>query len=233
MAGRRANKKRTKTTRLNCVIEVPEAGAISKDQFATSYLKGGASVRTMKRPKMSKTSIVRGKRFEAEMARRLSLWWSGGTDEFVFSSRSRSGGMGRDKRGGTGHAGDLFADKPAGAPFTELFVCECKYHETLGTENHLVQLATGSVSKLIESFLKQVQADAGIYGRQYILFLRWNRQQPVLLTNSVTLGVGTQGARLALPGLPWHWLSSVCALEQLSPALFLPQQRRFQQPERI
>lgn len=64
--------------------------------------------------------------FEREIAREISLWWTGGEDAYVFTRRGGSGGRKADKIGATGYGGDLHADKETGFPLVNLFSFEFK-----------------------------------------------------------------------------------------------------------
>lgn len=72
----------------------------------------------------------KGRRFELDLCRRLSLWWTDGESDDVFYHTHSSGARGtaRSKRGRkTNNAhGDIMWTDPVGKPLLDLIVWECK-----------------------------------------------------------------------------------------------------------
>lgn len=79
---------------------------------------------------MAKGGSGKGSPFERDVCRALSLWWSGGRDDFIFW-RSNSSGAHATQRAKKqldtfGHSGDICAVNPAGQPLIDLIAFECK-----------------------------------------------------------------------------------------------------------
>lgn len=74
--------------------------------------------------------MAKGGSFEREIAKKLSLWWSGGKSDDVFWRTSNSGGRAttRRKKGQKSYAGhgDLSYTHPDGKPFIDYFALELK-----------------------------------------------------------------------------------------------------------
>ncbi len=72
----------------------------------------------------------KGSKFEREICKQLSLWWTDGEREDVFWRTASSGGRAvqRSKKGkGTaGGSGDICAIDPIGKPLTDVFTMELK-----------------------------------------------------------------------------------------------------------
>lgn len=123
----------------------------------------------------------KGANFEREFAKKLSLWWSENADAHIFARRSASGGAGRDIKGQSGHAGDIFADKPEGQHLTDQIVFELKAYQDLSKP--FWRFFAGEES-VIDKFLEQTKKAAEPYNRPWALVMKSNRLPILVITNS-------------------------------------------------
>jgi hypothetical protein len=90
------------------------------------------AVKAEKVKKQNKSASGKGKgsSFEREVAKKLSLWWSGGTrDDIFYRSHSSGARFTSRKKGGKDTAyqsGDITCSDPLGKPFIDFFSIECK-----------------------------------------------------------------------------------------------------------
>lgn len=101
----------------------------------------------------------KGSRFEREISRQLSLWWTGGERDDVFWRSSQSGGRAtqRAKQGKAtyGAYGDITALDPIGEPLLKLFTLELKRGRSHGTLEDLLDLPKDSAIRPVEKTLLQ------------------------------------------------------------------------------
>ena len=127
----------------------------------------------------------KGSSFERIIARRLSEWVSNGIDSHIFARRSGSGGAPRDKRGFSGAAGDIFADKIIGKWLTDHTSFELKcYGDLLGP---FWNTLAGNTS-IFDSFVYQAKESAEPYGRTWSLVFKSSRKEIMVFTNSLPMG---------------------------------------------
>lgn len=124
----------------------------------------------------------KGSGYEREVAHSLSDWLSKGTDTHIFMRRPLSGGMTRDHTGQSGHAGDIFADKPEGYRLTDLVVIETKtYADLLGD---LWNFVAGKQNTSIEAFLLQtIRSVPPDSNKGWMLIVKSSRKPPLLFCN--------------------------------------------------
>lgn len=75
----------------------------------------------------------KGSAFERDVAKRLSLWLTGGKDKKQLIRTVLSGGWraGQGDAEGWRQVGDLAANGPVGEQFRRRFAVECKHHRTI------------------------------------------------------------------------------------------------------
>lgn len=131
--------------------------------------------------------MSKGKQFERDISRKLSLWLTGGKDKDLIWYTKSSGGVAtkrRKKNHVTKHYdfGDLGPDGPGVEYFFDVFSCELK--TGYGTKNKksttlwsLLDIIDGKqkVPTFIE-FWEQAERDAKLSDREPILIFRRNRR---------------------------------------------------------
>lgn len=155
---------------------------------------------SVKLPAKPGSGAAKGGAWEREFAKRLSLWWTCDKDPHVFARRSGSGGAGRDKSGSSGHAGDIFADKPEGKLFTDEFSVELKFYGDL--TGALWALFVHDETKQLRDFWEQARNAAEAYGRGTMLILKTNGRDPIMITDSEWVGNATGALPRRLSGEP-------------------------------
>lgn len=139
----------------------------------------------------------KGSKFEREVCRDLSLWFSGGEDPDIFW-RSQASGARATKRGDktlSHAAGDISASKPIGNYLTRAFFIECKHYKDLQLANFLC----GRGSKL-NSFWQVACDQASCYNLRPLLIARQNRFPTLIVMHPGTwsdFGIGDQAWKLA------------------------------------
>lgn len=135
---------------------------------------------------------------ERDLAKRLSLWWSGGTNDDIFWRVQGSGGRAKSRgRKGKdtyeGH-GDIRATDPIGAPLTEVFTIEAKkgYPTTKANPfesiDRIKTLIPGKDN--FPGWIKQVE-ESNLQARTpywMIVFQRPRRMQMVCMPGSILAG---------------------------------------------
>jgi hypothetical protein len=116
--------------------------------------------------------MAKGSQFERDVARTLSLWWSGGEDDFLFWRTDTSGGRAtsRAKKGlkTKGRCGDLCAIDGRGEALTSLVTIELKRGYNKLTPIDLIDGGTGlSDARSFAGFVKQATAAADRAGTPY------------------------------------------------------------------
>lgn len=138
--------------------------------------------KSVKLPTSNRGSLQKGNKFENELARDLSIWWTGGKDEHVFIRRGLgSGGAYRDRTGASGAAGDIHYDKPAGQPLVERYTFEAKFHKDLTLA--LWGFVSGEDDRGLIECWEQAERQARPYGRHILLVLRTNFRAPIVFTD--------------------------------------------------
>lgn len=129
---------------------------------------------------MSKSN--KGGAFEREIARQLSLWWSGGAADDWFWRSSQSGGRAtsRAKKGKTtmNACGDLAAQGPEAQKLLDLITFELKRGYPLISVADIWEKQSGG----FHDFLDQSAKAASLAGtRWYAVLHKRNRRDPVLV----------------------------------------------------
>lgn len=129
----------------------------------------------------------KGGRYEREVCRALSMWWTDGARDDVFWRTSASGARAtaRGKRGRdtAGQHGDVAATDPSGAPLIDAFTIEIKrgYHSV--TLHDLLDRPEGAKLQGWEGFVSQAMEGherAGSYA--WLLITRRDRRKALIWT---------------------------------------------------
>ena len=172
-------------------VKVPASWDRNTVRKAINASKDGMLVDTIKMPAKPGSGGKKGGANEREFAKTLSMWWTNDQDPDVFARRQGSGGQVRDKRGTSGHSGDIFADKPSGAEFTELYSVELKVANELPPA--LWAFMTRESTKQLTDFWLQATEAAKPYNRMTWLVLKTTNRTPVLITDHLALVEATNG----------------------------------------
>ena len=117
---------------------------------------------------------AKGSQFERDIARRLSLWWSGGETENVFW-RSPSSGMMKKE----GMAGDISA-LHGGDSFIDFIFCELKYYKDV---DYTSWLTKKTACKVFEWFAKAEEECDQVGSTHVWLIVKANRHNPVIVVS--------------------------------------------------
>ncbi len=172
-------------------VKVPAGWDRNIVRKAINASKDGMLVDSIKMPAKPGSGGKKGGANEREFARTLSVWWSQNRDPSVFARRQGSGGQVRDKQGTSGHSGDIFADKPSGARFTNVYSVELKVANELPPA--LWSFMTRDSTKQLTDFWLQATEAADVYGRLTWLVLKTSNRAPVLITDHLALVEAANG----------------------------------------
>ena len=134
--------------------------------------------------------MAKGGRFENEMSKAFSLWWTNGRLDDVFDRSKGSGSSAtmRMKKGKktSDQYGDMTSVRPIGKPLTKFFLAEFKagYAKTVGA---MMTVDTKKkVSLLEEWWLKaEMQADESDRKEVFIVLRRNRRLAVIILSHDV------------------------------------------------
>lgn len=122
----------------------------------------------------------KGSRFEREVCKQLSLWWSGGTDDAVFYRSHGSGARAtsRSRRGKDtpNSHGDVMAVDPSGQPLLDLATIELKRGYNRSTLQDLIDGSAGEWGKWIEQAEESCEG-AGSYS--WLIIARRDKRSPL------------------------------------------------------
>ena len=121
----------------------------------------------------------RGFSWERQFAKKLSLWWSDGEDQYIFRRSHGSGSAYQDKHGLSGAGGDIIADKESGFPFINRFHIECKESQNMG--NILLQLLLNNELKIGKWSWQVLRKEAAKFQRIPFLALKPFRKREQLI----------------------------------------------------
>ena len=117
---------------------------------------------------MSKNPKAKGSKFERDICKQLSLWWTGGKRDDVFWRTTTSGARAtiRSKRGrGTKNQyGDVQATDPIGQPLIDLCTIEIKKGYSRNSYFDLIDKLPNETKQPYKKFIQQVidqQCEAG------------------------------------------------------------------------
>lgn len=127
----------------------------------------------------------KGAEFEREMSKKFSLWWSHGERDDIFWRTQCSGGRATTRRKNGvetyGNTGDLKAEDPIGAPFTNLFSVEFKRGYNAFSFIDAMDRTRDSSTTLFEKFQHQADTQAWHERKQPMLVVRRDRHLPVMI----------------------------------------------------
>ena len=130
----------------------------------------------------------KGGAFERRMAKRLSLWWTGGERDDVIWRTQLSGGRatvrGRKGKTSEGQYGDLTYTDPIAKPLFDLCVIECKHGYGKWSVLDLIDNPDNAKYTILEGWIERlreivVAADA-VYG---IILAQRTRRLPVAVVD--------------------------------------------------
>lgn len=128
----------------------------------------------------------KGSGFEREIAKKLSLWWSGSVTDNIFWRTAISGARGttRQRRGQdtTSLHGDLQAIVPSGQPLMDVFVIELK--RGYGRWCALDLLDSKARKSVLARFMNQLYDSAGSAMRRPMLIVQRDRCSPLVFIPS-------------------------------------------------
>lgn len=161
-------------------------GLSSLDLLKETLAVHGIRVESTKFPCKPGRASSKGSQFERELAKQLSIWWSYGEDEYIFSRRGGSGGAFRDRSGNSDSSGDIQADKGTkGEDFTRIYSVEAKFYADLARD--FAGLFNGKPSTKIKEFWKQAKNSAAVYNRYGLLIMKQNGSAPICITDHLEL----------------------------------------------
>lgn len=118
----------------------------------------------------------KGARFERELCKKLSLWWTAGKRDDVFWRSAGSGGMAtnRAKRGGSayGQHGDIQATDPVGKPLMDAFCIELKRGYTKTSFVDVIDKPAKCAQSQWEAFVEQAMRSAKSAGAAYWMLVQ-------------------------------------------------------------
>jgi hypothetical protein len=121
----------------------------------------------------------KGSRFEREVCKQLSLWWSGGSDDAVFYRSHGSGARAtaRSRRGKDtpNSHGDVMAVDPSGQPLLDLMTIELKRGYNRSTFQDLVD-GSGEWNNWIGQ-AKESAEGGGSYG--WLIIAKRDKRSPL------------------------------------------------------
>lgn len=129
----------------------------------------------------------KGGKFEREICKRLSLWWSDGEDDSIFWRTHSSGGRAtqRAKKGKktTGQDGDVGAIHPSGKPLIDLVSIElkCGYNKTADLHG-LIDKLDSSAPTQYEMWIDQAirsHQNAGSFS--WLIIHQRTRKEPLVI----------------------------------------------------
>ena len=128
----------------------------------------------------------KGRQFERDICRQLSLWWTEGARDDIFWRTAASGARHtqRKKRGVSTHgqAGDVAATDPLGAPFLEKYHVEIKKGYNRCSVQDLIDQPSGG---LVQGWLDKADEESG--GKSVLIIWRRDRRKTIALVHRKAL----------------------------------------------
>lgn len=130
----------------------------------------------------------KGSKFERDISRILSEWWSGGERDDIFWRVKGSGGRakrrGRSGKATFGQHGDIAATDPIGTPLLQVFTIELKHGYSARTMMDLLDRPEGihkTSAQQYDKWLTQVKESAAQAGTPYwLLITKRNGREPLV-----------------------------------------------------
>ena len=126
----------------------------------------------------------KGSRFERDICKQLSLWWSHNQTDDIFTRTASSGGRAtqRSKKGKStfGQYGDIQAADPIGQPLINLVTIECKDGYAKDTIAGIVD-KTSRHHPMYEKFLEQITASWAASDSRYWWLIVRRRGRSIMI----------------------------------------------------
>lgn len=133
---------------------------------------------------MGQMSQRKGATFERQVAKDLSLAISNGADKVIFERRTAmSGGKPADKDGSSGLGGDIMPIKEPGHSFCKKYIIECKSVKDLRGDLWNFIAGNNINTNPIIKYIEQATAEAKVYERKFILIMKCNQAEPLVITD--------------------------------------------------
>ena len=127
----------------------------------------------------------KGSKFEREISKILSLWWTKGKREDVYWRSTTSGARAtvrnRKGKGTFGQCGDIQANDPIGQPLLDVCNIELKRGYSRDTISHLLDSLPGNKPQAYELFIEQAKEDHKKAGSHFwLLIVKRDRRRPMV-----------------------------------------------------
>lgn len=147
---------------------------------------------------------AKGSRFEREISKQLSRWWTGGERDDVFWRSSQSGGRAtqRAKRGVRtyGSCGDLTALDPIGEPLLKMFTIELKRGSSYKYSGDLLDFKPENIHHpWVQCLLQAIRSHEQAGSRYWMLISRRDHRQAIVYLPNGVLRMLRDGKSFSLP----------------------------------
>jgi hypothetical protein len=156
-----------------------------------------------RKPRVNRNKRGKGSKFEREICKVLSLWWTKGKREDVFWRSTTSGARAtvrsRQGKGTFGQYGDVQATDPIGQPLLDVCNIELKRGYSTQTIAHLLDSLPGNKPQAYERFIEQARADHKKSGsRFWLLIIKRDRREPLVFIpirfyNAIQVDIAIKG----------------------------------------
>lgn len=130
----------------------------------------------------------KGSKFERDICKTLSLWWTSGENDAVFWRTAGSGGRAtnRAKKGrSTANAyGDICALDPVGQPFLDVFCLELKKGYSTETLHALLDAPENAAKQTYLKWIEQAEASRKASGAAHWLLITQRDRRQTIVTLS-------------------------------------------------
>ena len=131
----------------------------------------------------------KGAKFERQISKELSLWWTGGKRDDVFWRTSQSGGRAtiRKKQGKNtkNQDGDICATDPIGQPLLDVTTIELKVGYNSWTIKEIIDSLTREKNSKLEDFFEQCEREATAQNKKcWCLITRQDRRESLIFINN-------------------------------------------------
>lgn len=132
--------------------------------------------------------MAKGSRFEREIAKQLSLWWTHGSRDDIFWRTSQSGGRAtirrRKGKSTANQDGDLCAIDPCGQPLMDKVTIELKVGYNAWTIKEIIDSPTREKATILEKFFQQCERESENQKHDsWWLITRQDRRRTLLFIN--------------------------------------------------
>lgn len=131
----------------------------------------------------------KGAKFEREISKALSKWWTEGQRDDVFWRTSQSGGRAtiRKKQGKNtkNQDGDICATDPIGQPLLDIATIELKVGYNSWNIKEIIDSVMRTKNSKLEDFFEQCQREANAQNKKcWCLITRQDRREPLIFINN-------------------------------------------------